>query len=96
MEFMTWENLATLAGAVAMVTAITQLIKNIGVIAKIPTQIVSYVLALLVLFPAYYFTNMLTTDNIVLIFFNGVLVALASNGGFDAVKRIFNKEQGEV
>ena len=91
MEFMTWEALATFAGALAMVTAITQLIKNIGFIAKIPTQIVSYVLALLVLLPAYFFTDQLTASNAVLILFNAVLVSLGANGGFDAVKKLLGK-----
>ena len=38
MEFTTWGILATYAGALAMVMAITQLTKNIPWIQRIPTQ----------------------------------------------------------
>lgn len=97
MDFFTWATLATYAGALAMVLVITQFIKNIGILKKIPTQLVSYALALAVLYPAYFFTGNLTVGNAVLILFNGIIVALAANGGFDALKRsfpkLFNKEE---
>ena len=49
MEFVTWEMLATYAGALAMVLIVTQFTKNLSFIAKIPTQVWSYIVALLVL-----------------------------------------------
>ena len=89
MEFVTWTTLATCAGALTMVLVITQLIKGIGFLKKVPTQLLSYILALLVLYPAYLFTGQLNASNAVLILFNGVIVALAANGGFAALKRSF-------
>lgn len=54
MEFTTWAVLATQAGALLMVCVITQLTKGLGAINKIPTQIWSWVIAIAVLYPAYY------------------------------------------
>ncbi len=89
MEFVTWEILATYAGALAMVLVVTQFTKNLSFIGKIPTQIWSYIVALLVLYPANYFIGTLTADTAVLILFNGIIVALAANGGFEALSKAF-------
>ena len=89
MEFVTWEMLATHAGALAMVLIVTQFTKNLSFIAKIPTQVWSYIVALLVLYPANYFIGVLNIETAVLILFNGIIVALAANGGFDALSKMF-------
>lgn len=89
MEFVTWEILATYAGALAMVLIVTQFTKGIKVIAKIPTQVWSYIVALAVLFPANFFLGQLTIESAVLILFNGIIVALAANGGFEALNKAF-------
>ena len=52
MEFVTWELLGTYAGAMAMVGVITQMTKNIKFVSKIPTQLWSYILALVVMYAA--------------------------------------------
>lgn len=96
MEFVDWSTLATYAGALTMVLVITQITKKWGFIKKLPTQLWSYIISLAILYPAYFFTDQLTVSNAVLILFNGILLALASNGGFEALSRtfpqLFNKE----
>lgn len=94
MEFVTWELLGTYAGAMAMVGVVTQLTKNIGFISKIPTQLWSYILALVVMYAANFFLGQLTASNAVLILFNSVIVSLGANGGYDGVSRIFEREMG--
>ena len=51
-EFVNWTTLATYGGALAMVLILTQLTKGIGFIKAIPTQLWSYILTLLVLYPS--------------------------------------------
>lgn len=89
MEFLTWDYLATFAGALAAVALITQLIKGIGVLQKIPTQLVSWVLAYGVILLAQLFTDALDARSAVLAVFNAAMVSLAANGGYDALKRLF-------
>lgn len=89
MEFIDWTALATFAGALTMVLIITQFTKDLSFVKRIPTQIWSYVIALIILYPAYFFTGQLSLKNAVLILFNGVIIALAANGGFDVLKRSF-------
>lgn len=91
-EFVTWATLATYGGALAMVLVLTQLTKELKHIKSIPTQLWSYILALVVLYPALYFTGQLTPDAAILTLFNAAIISLAANGGFDAVKRIIGKE----
>lgn len=90
-EFVTWSTLATIGGAIMMVALLTQFTKDIPYVEKIPTQLWSFVLALLVLYPSYFFTGTLTVEAAVLIPFNAVIVSLASNGGYDAVAKLFGK-----
>ena len=84
-EFFTWANLATYAGATLATSLITQVVKGIGFIAKIPTRITSYAIAVVILLAATFFTGAFTLETAVLCLINGVVVSLASNGAFDAV-----------
>lgn len=86
-NFVTWEILATYAGAAAMMLVIVQLTKSLPGIVKIPTQLWSYIVTLLILYPATYFTTGLTVSAALLILFNAAIVSLASNGAFDALKK---------
>ncbi len=84
-EFFTWAILATYAGATLATTLVTQLLKGVGFLDRIPTRIFSYVVALIILLAATFFTGALTWDAAALCVVNAVVVSLASNGAFDAV-----------
>ena len=86
-EFFTWTTLATYAGATLATNLITQLIKGLGFIDKIPTRITSYAIALVVLLAATFFTGGLTLEAGALCVINAVVVSLAANGAYDAVAR---------
>lgn len=90
MELFTWEYLATGAGATAAVTIFTQFVKNLPVIKNIPTQLISYVISVLVMLCAAFFTGTLTGSSSVLIIFNAVVVMLAANGAYDTVSKVKN------
>jgi uncharacterized membrane protein len=94
MEFVTWELLGTYAGAMAMVGIVTQLTKNIRFVSKIPTQLWSYIISLVVMYAANFFLGQLTASNAALIIFNAVLVSLGANGGYEGLTRVFEKENG--
>ena len=87
MEMFTWEYLASAAGATAAVTVLTQFIKGVPFIEKVPTQLVSYVISLLVMFAASFFTGALTGATAALIPLNAVVVMLASNGAYETVSK---------
>lgn len=84
-EFFSWATLGTYAGAVLATTLITQLIKGIGFIDRIPTRIVAYVIALIVLLITNAVTGTLDLATAGLSVINAVIVALAANGGYDAL-----------
>ena len=92
MEFVSWEILGTYAGAMAMVGVITQLTKGVKFISKIPTQLWSYVLALVVMYASNLFMGTLTWSNAVLILFNSALVSLGANGGYEGIARAFGNK----
>ncbi|MEL7610350.1 MAG: hypothetical protein AAGU74_12735 [Bacillota bacterium] len=87
--FFTWAMLATYAGATMATGLLTQWLKC--VFAKVPTQIVSYGIALLVLLAATLFTGALTFESGTLCVINAAVVSLASNGAYDAVQRVQKK-----
>ena len=84
-DFFTWAILATYTGATLATTLVTQLLKGIGFIDRIPTRIFSYVVALIILLMATFFTGALTWNTAALCVVNAVVVSLAANGAFDAV-----------
>ena len=90
MEFFDWSVLGTFAGAVFAVTILTQLTKSIPGVVKIPTQLWSYILAIVVMIGAQTFGAGLTASTAALAVINAALVSLAANGGYAAVERLKN------
>lgn len=89
-QFFTWAFLATFVGAVAGTGLITQFIK--GAFVKLPTQILSYIVALVILAAATAATSGSSGWTVwLLIPFNAVLVSIASNGAYAGIQRIAGK-----
>ena len=86
-DFFTWETLATFTGCVAATALITQFVKSLSFLKDIATQWVSYIIAVILLLGATYFTGALTVASGALIPFNAVIVALSANGAYSAIKR---------
>lgn len=84
-EFFTWNGLTTYSGLVLAVTIITQFLKGVGFIDKIPTRFVSYVFAIIVMNLALLFTTGWTWSAFALSFLNAIVVSLAANGFHDAL-----------
>ena len=84
-EFFTWASLGTYAGAVLATTIVTQLLKGLPFIDKMPTRIFSYIVAALVLLAATIFGGEINISAIALCFVNAAVVSLAANGAFDAL-----------
>jgi len=83
-EPFTWEYLATIAGATLATMLIVQLLKlPMDKIWKIPTRIIVYVIALLVMTVATHFTMGLTWERFGLAAVNSVIVALTAMGGYE-------------
>lgn len=87
-DFLTWSILATFAGCATGTAVITQFVKNIKPLKNVPTQWVSYGIALILLFAATYFTGALTGAQAAIIPFNAIVIALSSNGAFSALDRV--------
>ena len=88
MEFFDWSILGSFAGAATAVALLTQLTKEIPGVVHIPTQLWSYILALVTLVLARAFTDGVSADAIVLALFNAALVSLSANGSYEAIARI--------
>ena len=95
-ELIEWSYISTFAGCLAIVMAITEVIKNIGFIKKIPTQITSWVLAFAILILAQVFTGDISASSAVLALINSVFVSLTANGGYEAITRIFGSAKKDA
>lgn len=93
-EFFTWDKLGTYAGAAALVALVTQLTKGLPYVSKIPTQVWSYILAVIVLIASQVFTGGLSGSSAALALANGVLVSLAANGGYSLITRVKTASEG--
>ena len=83
-EPFTWEQLATIAGATLATLLIVQLFKlPLDKVWKIPTRIIAYVIALIVMILATHFTIGLSWSNVGLAAINAVIVALAAMGAYE-------------
>jgi len=87
-EFFTWAILGTYAGCVLATSLITQFIKEWSFLKPIPTRLVSYVIALLVLLAANAIAGTLDLPAAGLCVVNAVVVSLAANGGYDALSTV--------
>ena len=87
-EFVNWTTLGTYAGCLAMVLILVQLTKAIPGVSKIPTQLWSWLLAVVILVAAQYFAGTLTPETGAISLLNAAIVSLAANGGFEAVRRL--------
>lgn len=85
MEMYTWEYLATVGGAAACVAMVTQFLKLIPVIEKLPTQFVSYIVSVIISVPALLFTGALTVESATLVPFNALVIMLAANGAYNTL-----------
>ena len=92
MEFLTWEFLGTFAGAIIGVGILSQFVKNAGILKRVPTQILSYFLAFIILIFAEFFMAGLTVNFVILTVFNAVVVSLAANGGYSAIRRMTGRK----
>ena len=95
MEFFSWNALGEYTGAALAVGILTQVTKEIPGIKSIPTQLWSYVLALVTLLLAEVFTSGISAQGVVLALFNAAVVSLAANGGFSAVQRMLQPQKSE-
>ena len=89
-NFLTWDILLSYGGCVAGTILVTEWMKK--VFAKIPTQIVSFVVALVILVVGHLALGTFVWADSFLYLINAIGVALASNGGFDILKRAFGKK----
>lgn len=88
--FLTWDVLLTYGGCVMGTVLLTEGLKK--VFTKINAQIISFVIALAILLIGHLATGTFVPAEVPLHIINAVVVSLAANGGFDAVKRVFGKE----
>jgi len=83
-EPFSWEYLATIAGATLATMLIVQLLKlPLDKVWKIPTRIIVYVIALIILTVATHFTVGLSWEKFGLAAVNSVIVALTAMGGYE-------------
>ena len=83
-EPLSWEQLATIAGATLATLLVVQLLKlPLDKVWKIPTRIVAYVIALVIMLLATHFTTGLNWSNGILAAVNAVIVALAAMGSYE-------------
>ena len=83
-EPFTWEQLATIAGAPLATLLVVQLLKlPIDKVWKIPTRLVAYVIALIIMILATHFTVGLSPQNAILAAVNAIIVALAAMGSYE-------------
>ena len=85
-EFFTWQMLMTYGGAVTATSLVTQALKGVGFIDKLPTRAFAYIVALVLLIAAAAFTGRLTLSCAALCVIDAAMVSLAANGAFAAIK----------
>ena len=83
-EPVTWQQLATIAGAATATMLIVQLLKlPLDKVWKIPTRIIVFLIAAVIMLMATYFTAGLTWSSAALTVLNAVIAALTAMGGYE-------------
>lgn len=86
MDFFDWSALCTLAGCSAATALVTQFVKVFT--DKLPPQLLSYIVALILMFCATYMIGGLDINQLTLVPLNALVASFAANGSYDAVKNI--------
>jgi len=84
-EFLTWQALTTQAGSLLATMTVTELLKDIGFLRRLPTRLLSFFAALVLLLLATVFTSGLTVSCALIAPVNAAATALACNGTYDAL-----------
>lgn len=90
-HFLSWDILLTYGGCVTGTVLVTEWLKK--VFAKVPAQIVSFIVSLAILIIGHIATGTFAWAECFLYLINSIAVSLAANGSFDALKKAFGKEQ---
>ncbi len=81
---LTWEYLATIAGAAAFTLMVVQFTKApLDKVWKIPTRLYAYIITLAVMMLATAFTASITLENALLVVCNALVAALAAYGAYE-------------
>ena len=97
-EFVTWAALGTYAGCAMMVALITQFVKQLKFMENVNSQLISYVVAVLLLLGSLCFSHsgeVVNPETVILCFVNAIIVALGSNGIYDGVTTGLEKTKKE-
>jgi hypothetical protein len=86
-DFLTWNAIYTVAGAAAVTAYAVQFLKQFNFIKKLNSQGVAYVIALIVITAATYFTDNLTSSTAAMIPISALIVCFSSNGAYDSVSK---------
>ena len=79
-----WEQLGTIAGAALATMLIVQLLKlPVDKVWKIPTRIIVFLIAAIVMTLATYFTQGITWETALLTLMNAVIAALTAMGAYE-------------
>lgn len=91
-NFLNWDVLLTFGGCVGGTVVMTEWLKKI--FKELPAQLVSFGIALIILFAGHAATGTFAAIEIPLYIVNAVAVSLSANGGFDVLKKAFgNKDE---
>ena len=92
--FFTWEYLLSFAGCVLATGLLTQGVKR--VLGKVPTQIISYVIALAIMIVGQIATGAMTGWELVALdVINAMVISLSANGGYDAIAGTVQKMRAD-
>lgn len=86
-NFLNWDVLLTYSGCIAGTVLLTEWLKKM--FSKIPAQLVSFVIAAIILFVGHWATGTFVWAEAPLYLVNAIAVSLAANGGFDILKNTF-------
>ena len=90
-DFFTWEILMSYSGCMLGTTLLTQFVKNFGFLKNIENQIISFIIALIIMIVGALATGTFTVNAIGLDIVNAVVISLASNGLYDGASTVYNK-----
>ena len=82
-DFVTWAGIGSYAGSVTITAIITQFLKQLPGVGKMNSQLLSFIVAVLILEAHAAFIGGWHFDTAVINLVNAVVVALAANGTYD-------------
>lgn len=95
-DFISWEMVNSYGGLIMICGILTQLLKYLPVIERIPVQLLTYIISFVLLTVSQLALGIFTVQLFGLNFVNAAIASLAANGAYTAITKVIKVQEERI